>query len=201
MKYQLIAFLSEHRGTDEAEKEIRGFMLSDPQNTDYGNWLVDLYLIGQSLSHFRREKCGSGEVNRSLLNGKLITVAANNYIALAKITDKPLCYRVQNTIARDCGLCMSLTVTLLLASTRMIGPEIGRLAAKHQLKYRRSETRSASERCQGMTKEVQAPKPTKSTNAARVDTKVNMNMETHPKSPLNLQVQVPAKKMTYTAPC
>ena len=166
-----------------------------------GPGLVDLYLIGQSLAHFRREKCGSGEVNRSLLNGKLITVAANNYIALAKITDKPLCYRFQNTIARDCGLCMSLTVTLLLASTRMIGPEIGRLAAKHQLKYRRSETRSASECCQGMTKEVQAPKPTKSRNAARVDTKVNMNMETHPKSPLNLQVQVPAKKMTYTAPC
>ena len=92
----------------------------DYTDTRCGPGLVDLYLIGQSLSHFRREKCGSGEVNRSLLNGKLITVAANNYIALAKITDKPLCYRVQNTIARDCGLCMSLTVTLLLASTRMI---------------------------------------------------------------------------------
>ncbi len=44
MKHQLISFLADHRGADAAEKEIRGYMKDNPDNSDLNTWLVELYV-------------------------------------------------------------------------------------------------------------------------------------------------------------
>ena len=48
MKRQLVLFLSEKRGLDAAEKEIKAYMQSYPKNDDLYFWLADLYVKHQA---------------------------------------------------------------------------------------------------------------------------------------------------------
>ena len=44
MKRKLVEFLADKRGVDAAEKEIRGYMQTDPKNEQLPFWLANLYL-------------------------------------------------------------------------------------------------------------------------------------------------------------
>jgi putative PEP-CTERM system TPR-repeat lipoprotein len=50
MKRRLIVFLGDHRGVDAAEKEIRGYMRTDPKNNAPYFWLADIYVSHNAAS-------------------------------------------------------------------------------------------------------------------------------------------------------
>jgi tetratricopeptide (TPR) repeat protein len=49
MKQLLVAFLSDQRGLDPAEKEIKSYIQANPDNTDLYFWLADLYVKHQAV--------------------------------------------------------------------------------------------------------------------------------------------------------
>ncbi|MFA4995220.1 MAG: tetratricopeptide repeat protein [Bdellovibrionales bacterium] len=80
LKRRLVMFLSSHRGTEVAEKEIKDLMQVNPKNDDLYFWLADLYISNNAVDkaiEMLNEIVERGDYSTSALNARALLAGIN----------------------------------------------------------------------------------------------------------------------------